>query len=107
METIDQMPQFKQRLSVRYCLNPLNEDETLRYIRHRLEVAGQSREIFTEASSRAIYTVSGGVPRLINNICDLALLTGFINGSTMIDESIVTQVERDLEENFQIKANKE
>ena len=43
METIDQMPQFKQRLSVRYCLNPLNQDETMRYIRHRLEVAGHGQ----------------------------------------------------------------
>jgi general secretion pathway protein A len=106
-ETIDKIPQFKQRLPVRYCLNPLSEDETARYIRYRLEIAGQSREIFTKESYRAIYGLSGGVPRIVNNICDLALLTGFINNMDVIDEPIITQVTKDMEKDFAHKPDAE
>ena len=69
--------QLAQRITGRYHLDPLNRNETEAYIRHRLQVAGASREIFSPGAVREIHRLSGGVPRLINVICDRALLGAY------------------------------
>ena len=69
--------QLAQRITARYHLRPFSFAETRAYIRHRLQVAGQREMIFTSPALRVIHRRSGGVPRLINNICDRALLGAF------------------------------
>jgi general secretion pathway protein A len=69
--------QLAQRITARYHLRPFSFAETRAYIRHRLQVAGQREMIFTSSALRVIHRRSGGVPRLINNICDRALLGAF------------------------------
>ncbi|HEY4130053.1 MAG TPA: AAA family ATPase [Gemmatimonadaceae bacterium] len=72
------MAQLDQRVSIRCTLNDLEEQETDRYIHHRLNVAGARGQIrFTPKAVNAIYRASHGVPRLINLICDRALLAGY------------------------------
>jgi len=69
--------QLAQRMTARYHLRPFAFVETRAYVRHRLEVAGQRRMLFTAAALRVLHRRAGGVPRLINNICDRALLGAF------------------------------
>jgi len=68
---------LRQRISLVYHIEPLSEDETLAYIKHRLKVAGTEKDIFTQDAFREIYNFSKGYPRLINTICDHAMLTGY------------------------------
>ena len=69
-----ELVQFAQRISIEYHLTPLNFDETQNYIAHRLRVAGGDPAIFNEAAAAAVYYYTEGIPRLINNICDLAMV---------------------------------
>jgi hypothetical protein len=84
--------QLNQRISVRYHLAPLSPEETIRYIEHRLAVAGAKGGIeFTPGAYQAIYHFSRGVPRLINLIADRALLAGYVAGSTCITKEMVSE----------------
>lgn len=84
--------QLNQRISVRYHLAPLSPEETIRYIEHRLAVAGAKGGIeFTAGAYQAIYHFSRGVPRLINLIADRALLAGYVAGSTCITKEMVSE----------------
>ena len=84
--------QLNQRISVRYHLAPLSPEETVRYIEHRLTVAGAKGGIeFTPGAYQAIYHFSRGVPRLINLIADRALLAGYVAGSTCITKEMVSE----------------
>jgi type II secretory pathway predicted ATPase ExeA len=84
--------QLNQRISVRYHLAPLSPEETIRYIEHRLTVAGAKGGIeFSPGAYQAIYHFSRGVPRLINLIADRALLAGYVAGSTCITKEMVTE----------------
>ena len=87
--------QFAQRISVDYHLNPLSEEETIGYIRHRLEVAGGNPELFDAEACRAVHRFSNGVPRLINLLCDTALVYGFAEQVDQIDSILVTDVARE------------
>ena len=87
--------QLDQRIAIRYHLNPLNKDNTEKYIIFRLEKAGRTKNIFTPAAMEEIYGYSQGVPRKINNICDLALLVGFSVTVEKIDSDIIKRVIRD------------
>jgi general secretion pathway protein A len=80
---------LRQRIGVHYNIEPLTEAETLDYIKHRLRVAGSEEEIFNPDAISEIFSFSKGYPRLINNICDRALLTGYILGIKNIDGRIV------------------
>ncbi|MFC1667679.1 ExeA family protein, partial [Candidatus Omnitrophota bacterium] len=88
------LEQFKQRITLRYHLSPLDRAETEGYIRHRLTKASNNGvEIFTKDSIDKIYDYSQGIPRLINLVCDRALLNGYIYnketiGIDIIEESI-------------------
>jgi general secretion pathway protein A len=62
------------------------------YIRHRLAVAGAEREIFTPAACECVHLASGGVPRLVNQFCDYALVYAFTDGLDKVDAAVVEQV---------------
>ena len=86
----------RQRITVSYELLPLTADETPQYIGHRLKVAGASRPIFTPEAIRLIHGYSKGYPRLINIICDHALMSGYSRGVDRIDEKIIKECGREL-----------
>lgn len=87
---------LKQRVAMKIALRPFSSDDTGEYIRHRLRVAGSVSEIFTSEAIEEIYRYSTGVPRLINTICDNALLEGYLFKSKTIDDSVVRAVAIDL-----------
>lgn len=91
-EKISQMKPFDQRISIRFHLKGLREEETASYIHHRLQVAGASRTIFQDAAIHAVHESTGGIPRRINQICDLALLTGYGMRSEQITSDIIREV---------------
>jgi len=95
---VEKIPQFKQRLSIRYTLDFLSPQETKEYVEHRLQVAGTQRQIFQDDAYQEIFELSRGMPRAINNICDLSLLNGFIQKQAMINKEIVIHVAQDLGE---------
>lgn len=72
-----EMRSFAQRISVDYHLQPFKREDTIAYIRHRLDIAGGSPEVFDEEACAAVHYFSKGVPRLINSLCDLALVLSF------------------------------
>ena len=90
--------QFAQRISVDYHLKPLSDTETAGYIRHRMEVAGGDPDTFTEAACLAVHRYSNGVPRLINLLCDTALVYGYAEQKQRIDAQLVTDVAREKQE---------
>ncbi len=94
---IDSNKQFAQRLAVKFHLGPLNEDETSEFISHRLEVAGGSNSIFAAGAHQLIYKKTGGIPRRINHICDLALFAGFGKNSKVVDVKLINEVSQDVE----------
>lgn len=87
-----ELSQFAQRISISYHLSPLTYLETRRYIRHRLEVAGARRPIFTDMAIGAIQYYAGGVPRIVNSICDMSLVYGLADNTTEIDLPVVQRV---------------
>ena len=82
---------LRQRISLIYQIEPLSENETLAYIKHRLKVAGTEKNIFTQNAVQEIYHFSKGYPRLINTICDHALLTGYARGFKKITPDFITE----------------
>jgi general secretion pathway protein A len=87
----------RQRITVSYQLEPLTDAETVLYIKHRLKIAGATRDIFTAEAFREVYAFSRGYPRLINIICDHALLTGYAAGQKMIDADIIRECKKELD----------
>ncbi len=83
------MRQLAQRVTGRYHLEPLILDDSIKYIEHRLKVAGASGGIFTPSALREIYRQSKGVPRLINVVSDRALLAGYTQDTRNIDRRLV------------------
>jgi general secretion pathway protein A len=84
--------QLDQRIAIRYHLNPLGFAETADYIAFRLRKAGLAKNVFDAQALEEIYQYSEGVPRKINNVCDLALLIGFSIKATEIDADIIYKV---------------
>lgn len=83
--------QLAQRITARYHLLPLNKTEVFDYIRHRLAVAGCQKMLFTRSAIALIHTISGGVPRLVNLLCDRALLGAYSQEYTQVNKRIVMQ----------------
>ena len=97
IDRVINLPQLRQRLAVRFHLQALSREETREYVEHRLEIAQAENTIFQERSYKEIYSCSAGIPRQINNICDLALLAGFGSELETINKDIIIQVGKDLE----------
>jgi general secretion pathway protein A len=81
----------RTRINTIYRLQPLDEHETIHYIAHRLKVAGAKGGIFTDDACRKIFDIADGIPRLINSICDCALLSGYIEGQKIIDPKFLRE----------------
>ncbi len=87
------LEQLRQRISLRYHLRSLDKDETRGYIEHRLKIAGDDGRVkFTKGALDRLYRYSGGTPRLINVVCDQALLMGYLRETRKIDESIIREI---------------
>jgi len=100
------LEQFAQRIAVDYHLDPLDEQETINYIRHRLSVAGGDPDLFDEDACSVIYQYSGGTPRLINILCDTALVYGFAGQRKKIGKKLVEEVGRDKQKSGIFPINK-
>jgi general secretion pathway protein A len=87
----------RQRITVSYHIEPLTESETRAYIKHRLKIAGTTKEIFSKDAIREIFSFSAGYPRLINIVCDHALLTGYVSGLKSIDQKVIQECEKELQ----------
>lgn len=87
-----ELRQLQQRIMVKYHIAPLEKDEIKDYIEHRLNIAGSGGRIkFTEEAIKTVADFSGGTPRLINIICDRALLAGFVSEANTIDFNIINR----------------
>ncbi|MEJ2097871.1 MAG: AAA family ATPase [Deltaproteobacteria bacterium] len=87
---------LRQRITVNFDLQPLSLKETDGYIAHRLKVAGVEKKIFSAAAVREVYKYAKGYPRLINVICDRALLTGFTRDAVKISPKIIKECAHEL-----------
>lgn len=93
-----ELRQLRQRIALRHRLRPFNERETSDYIEERLRVAGYAgKSIFKRKAIRDIYAVTGGTPRLINVVCDGALLLGYSRDQATLDAADIREVAQDLE----------
>jgi len=92
------LKQLQQRISIRYHVLPLDQEEISGYISHRLSVAGADPRItFTESAISEIYRYSGGVPRLINIVCDRAMLLGYVEEIMNFDQDIIKKAVAEIE----------
>jgi type II secretory pathway predicted ATPase ExeA len=87
---------LKQRVAIKINLTSFSEEGTNDYIKHRLKVAECEKEIFTEEAVHLIFKYSNGLPRLINTVCDNALLEGFLFKTPVVSDSIIKTVAIDL-----------
>jgi type II secretory pathway predicted ATPase ExeA len=87
--------QFAQRIAVDYHLTPLTADDTRAYIHHRVAIAGGDADLFTDAACAAVHHHSNGVPRLVNLLCDIALVYGYAEQRRQIDADLVDDVARE------------
>ena len=92
-----ELRQLRQRIGVWWRLGPLAAAETREYVRHRLRVAGAlERPIFTETALRVVHRISGGIPRLVNLLCDRALLAGYADSCAQIGPQLVWRAAAEL-----------
>lgn len=93
--TLRRLPQFDQRVVVKYHLGGMDLDETVAYIHHRSRVAGATRRLFSDRAAAAAHAETGGIPRLVNLICANALFVGYARGETQIGEDLVRDLAED------------
>jgi general secretion pathway protein A len=92
-----ELRQLAQRVNARYHLSPLSLAETGEYVRHRVVVAGGEGKVgFTSDGLAMVHQVSGGVPRLVNLVCDRALLAGYVQNARTITAGMVQQASREV-----------
>jgi len=93
---VRRLKHLDQRISLRYHLNTLDDQHTASYIAHRLRMAGQPKQLFTEEAVKLIFDFTRGTPREINNLCDVALLVGYSKRVKEIGGKIVAEVIKDM-----------
>ena len=86
------MSQFAQRVAAHYHLTVMDAETTAQYIHHRLVTAGGAGDIFDEPACREVFAQSGGVPRVVNQLCDLCMVYAFANGHRHVTLDTVRQV---------------
>lgn len=96
-EKLEINKQLSQRIAIKCHLTNFDLENTIDYILHRLKIAGRKEPIFTREAMQSIYEHTGGIPRRINRLCDLCLLSGLAKGLSLIDEAIVLEETKDLE----------
>jgi general secretion pathway protein A len=87
-----ELRQFVQRIAIDYHLLPLSRDDALAYIRHRLMTAGGDPQLFDDGACTAVHYFARGIPRLINSLCDLALVYAFAEDKQLIDMDTIIDV---------------
>ncbi len=87
---------LRQRVTIHYQIKPLSESQTLQYCLHRLKIAGSEIEIFNQKAITEIYRFSKGYPRLINIICDRALIAGYVGGVRKITPAMIKECSQEL-----------
>lgn len=92
---IKDMEQLKQRIAIKYHLTPFDQEDTARYITFRQERAGGKGNVFSPEAMEKIYEITEGVPRKINNLCDLSLLIGFSKNGKVVDLQIIEDIMSD------------
>ncbi len=94
---LHELRQLNQRITARYHLKPLNAMETLQYVAYRIHVAGGRKSVsFSRGAIRQVYRLSGGTPRMINAICDRALLIGYTREEHILTAAIVRRAAREI-----------
>lgn len=88
--------QLAQRITARYHLEGLEFDEVVAYVKFRLSIAGGNRPLFDASAMKLIYRLTGGIPRLINLLCDRSLLTAYSQESHSIDRAIVKKAGKEV-----------
>lgn len=91
-----EMRQLAQRITARFHLQPLSREEVKAYVSHRLAVAGQNIQLFPENSIKLLYKLSNGVPRLINILCDRALLGAYVENQYTITPRIIRKASKEV-----------
>ena len=86
-----ELRQLAQRVIARYHLGPLAKQEVADYVRHRLGVAGTQRKLFPDSLMKSLYRLSGGTPRIINVLCDRALLGAYVQAKERVDRATLKQ----------------
>ena len=93
-----ELRQLRQRIALRHQLRPFDEREICDYVGERLARAGYSgRDLFKPAALKDLYNVTGGIPRLVNSVCDLALLLAYSRQKTVLDAALIREAAADLE----------
>jgi hypothetical protein len=96
--SLPELRQLRQRITLGYHISSLTSKEVGEYIRHRLAVAGiEKREIFTHLAIKEVYKASRGIPRIINIICDAALVTGYVKERKKISDKLIKEVIEELD----------
>lgn len=95
LKVLERHPSLRQRMELVWKLYPLNNLQTREYIQHRMAIAGSQTEVFDKDAADLIYSATQGLPRLINNVCDVALMMGYSAGVNGIGPEIVKQAVRD------------
>lgn len=90
-----ELTQFAQRVMLDHSLEPFNEEDSIGYIVHRLRIAGREEPLFTSHATRMIHRLTGGIPRLINQLCDTALTYGFAEQAPFLSTKIVAEAAKD------------
>ena len=90
-----ELKQLSQRITARYHLGPLNRDDTAIYILHRISIAGGERALFTDGAIQRVYKLTNGVPRLINLLCDRALLGAYTQLQDRVTPEVVKQANKE------------
>lgn len=91
-----EMRQLAQRIIARYHLGPLTRQEVTAYVRHRLDVSGTQHQLFPAGLMSRLYRLSGGIPRIVNLLCDRALLGAYIQGKEHVDRATLKQAAREV-----------
>jgi general secretion pathway protein A len=91
-----ELRQLAQRVIARYHLGPLAKQEVADYVQHRLAVAGTQRKLFPDALMNSLYRLSGGTPRVINVLCDRALLGAYVQAKERVDHATLKQAAREV-----------
>lgn len=96
LTSLERTPQLEERLDVKCLLRPLGRTETAAYVEHRMRAAGAGKAVFSSEALETLHELSGGVPRRINRLCDLALLIGYAEELDVVTPAHLHSVQREL-----------
>ena len=97
LRNISNLQPLKERIAIKFNLEPLDLPNTVRYVLFRLKSAGAARDIFTQQAVQLLYESTGGIPLRINNLCDRCLLIGVLQNASLLDCRIVRGAIEDME----------